>query len=152
MRCWCAKKWASSSRTAAGKFFENAQIERGGVKVETSNSQIDATLATRWQHIVAALGQDNRGYSNNTHHQTWLNALHDCTETVRQCNVLQVSGRLTRVTGMVMEAVGLRMPVGSTCVIELPHNRIEAEVVGFAGDKLFLMPETDVQGLVPAHA
>lgn len=41
------------------KIFENAQIARGGVKVETSNSQIDATLAIRWQHIVAALGQDN---------------------------------------------------------------------------------------------
>jgi flagellum-specific ATP synthase len=39
--------------------------------------------------------------------------------------------RLTRVTGMVMEAVGLRMPVGSTCMIELPNNRIEAEVVDF---------------------
>jgi len=26
---------------------------------------------------------------------------------------------------------------------------IEAEVVGFAGERLFLMPETDVHGLVP---
>lgn len=85
----------------------------------------------------------------NAHNQTWMNALQDCTEAVRQCHTLQVSGRLTRVTGMVMEAVGLRMPVGSTCVIELPNNRIEAEVVGFSGDKLFLMPENDVQGLVP---
>jgi flagellar assembly protein FliH len=41
------------------KIFENAQIERGGVKVETANSQIDATVATRWQHIATALGQDN---------------------------------------------------------------------------------------------
>jgi flagellum-specific ATP synthase len=48
-----------------------------------------------------------------------------------------------------MEAVGLRMAVGSTCWIELPNNRIEAEVVGFAGDRLFLMPENDVHGLVP---
>lgn len=85
----------------------------------------------------------------NAHNQTWMNALQDCTEAVRQCHTLQVSGRLTRVTGMVMEAVGLRMPVGSTCVIELPNNRIEAEVVGFSGDKLFLMPENDVHGLVP---
>ncbi len=60
-----------------------------------------------------------------------------------------VSGRLTKVTGLVMEAVGLRMAVGSTCWIELPNNRIEAEVVGFAGERLFLMPENDVQGLVP---
>ena len=85
----------------------------------------------------------------NTHKQRWSNILHDCAEAVVFCNPLLTSGRLTRVTGMVMEAVGLRMPVGSTCIIELPNNRIEAEVVGFAGDKLFLMPENDVQGLVP---
>ncbi|MGV8933249.1 MAG: flagellar protein export ATPase FliI [Gallionellaceae bacterium] len=85
----------------------------------------------------------------NSHTQRWQEILHSCTETVSQCNTLLTSGRLTRVTGMVMEAVGLRMPVGSTCMIELPNNRIEAEVVGFSGEKLFLMPEHDVQGLVP---
>ena len=41
------------------------------------------------------------------------------------------------------------MAVGSTCVIELPNNRVEAEVVGFSGEKIFLMPENDVQGLIP---
>lgn len=41
------------------KIFEDAHIERGGVRVETAHSQIDATLATRWQHITAALGQDS---------------------------------------------------------------------------------------------
>ncbi len=85
----------------------------------------------------------------NIHNQSWLDALQGCTDAALQCNSLQVSGRLTRVTGMVMEAVGLRMPVGSTCVIVLPNNRVEAEVVGFSGDKLFLMPENDVHGLVP---
>lgn len=47
------------------KIFENAQIQRGGIKVETTNSQIDATLATRWQHIVAALGQDHSWLQEN---------------------------------------------------------------------------------------
>jgi flagellum-specific ATP synthase len=85
----------------------------------------------------------------NVHTQRWLDALNGCTESVSQCRPLLTSGRLTRVTGMVMEAVGLRLPVGSTCIIELPNNRIEAEVVGFSGEKLYLMPEHDVQGLVP---
>lgn len=44
---------------AGWKIFENAQMERGSCRVETAHSQIDATLATRWQHIVASLGQDN---------------------------------------------------------------------------------------------
>ena len=85
----------------------------------------------------------------NTHTQRWQNVLKGCTDAVSLCTPTSTSGRLTRVTGLVMEAVGLRMPVGSTCIIELPNNSIEAEVVGFSGDKLFLMPENDVQGLVP---
>lgn len=39
--------------------FEDAQIARGGARVETSQSQIDATLDSRWQRIVAAIGQDD---------------------------------------------------------------------------------------------
>jgi len=85
----------------------------------------------------------------NRHSQRWQDALNGCSEAVAHCQPLLTSGRLTRVTGLVMEAVGLRLPVGSTCIIELPNNRIEAEVVGFSGEKLFLMPEHDVQGLVP---
>jgi flagellar assembly protein FliH len=41
------------------KIFEDARIERGGLRVETAHSQIDATLATRWQHITTALGADH---------------------------------------------------------------------------------------------
>ena len=85
----------------------------------------------------------------NIHQQRWQELLHLNRDIVAQSNPLLVSGHLTKVTGLVMEAVGLRMAVGSTCWIALPNNRIEAEVVGFAGDRLFLMPENDVQGLVP---
>lgn len=41
------------------KIFEDAQMERGGCRVETANSQIDATLATRWKRVVSSIGQDN---------------------------------------------------------------------------------------------
>jgi len=41
------------------KIFEDALIARGGVRVETAHSQIDATLENRWQRIVAAIGQDS---------------------------------------------------------------------------------------------
>ena len=38
------------------------------------------------------------------------------------------SGRLTRVTGLVMEAVGLRLAVGSCCSVLLSGDReVEAE-------------------------
>ncbi len=41
------------------KIFEDNHIERGGCRVETAHSQIDATLPKRWQRIVASIGQDN---------------------------------------------------------------------------------------------
>ena len=59
-------------------------------------------------------------------------------------------GRLTRVAGLVMEAVGLKLPVGSTCTIVQEHGQsVDAEVVGFANNHLFLMPTSDVNGLLP---
>jgi len=86
---------------------------------------------------------------SSIHAKHWRDCLSDNRESVAQVKPLLVSGHLTRVTGLVMEAVGLKLPVGSTCVVELPHSQVEAEVVGFSGEKLFLMPENDVQGLMP---
>ena len=49
-----------------------------------------------------------------------------------------------------MEATGLKLAVGSGCSVALPNgSAVDAEVVGFSGDKLFLMPANDVYGLVP---
>ena len=81
----------------------------------------------------------------------------DCTRLLEACgrridavNPLLVRGRLTRVAGMVMEAVGLKLAVGNTCLIEQDEvDRVEAEVVGFNGDRLFLMPVSDIHGLTP---
>jgi len=41
------------------KIFDDTAIERGGARIETAHSQIDATLANRWQRIVASIGQDS---------------------------------------------------------------------------------------------
>jgi flagellum-specific ATP synthase len=80
----------------------------------------------------------------------WRNFLRDCNELAVQTNPVLVSGRLTRVAGLVMEATGLKLAVGSGCSVELPNNSaVNAEVVGFSGDKLYLMPANDVYGLVP---
>ena len=85
----------------------------------------------------------------NARQQHWQSVLQANRDMAKQSPSLPISGRLTKVTGLVMEAVGLRMAVGSTCIIQLPNTHVEAEVVGFSGEKLFLMPENDVQGLVP---
>ena len=62
----------------------------------------------------------------------------------------EAEGRLTRLVGMTLEAVGLNVSVGHQCeVIRNDGHRIEAEVVGFSGDKVFLMPIQRVEGLQP---
>lgn len=61
-----------------------------------------------------------------------------------------MTGRLTRVAGLVIEAVGLRLAVGSSCRIDLSDgHEAEAEVVGFSGERLFLMPSDNLYGLSP---
>jgi flagellar assembly protein FliH len=37
---------------------EDPLVERGGCRVETNTAEVDATLSTRWQRVVATLGQD----------------------------------------------------------------------------------------------
>ncbi len=89
------------------------------------------------------------GVTHSAHSARWHGLLDEGRDYVAGCNATPPSGRLTKVTGLVMEAVGLKMPVGSTCAIYLPNGIAEAEVVGFSGEKLFLMPENHVYGLVP---
>ena len=80
----------------------------------------------------------------------WPDFLSQCREHLTAVPAIRAEGRLTRVAGLVMEAVGLRLPVGSTCLVSQDGSGpVEAEVVGFAGNKLFLMPTTDVFGLMP---
>ena len=83
----------------------------------------------------------------------WQHYLQDCRAHAAAVRPLAVRGKLTRVAGLVMEAAGLRLPVGSTCLIQqegLPP--VEAEVVGFGGDRLFLMHSGDIYGLTPGAA
>ncbi len=80
----------------------------------------------------------------------WHRYFEDCKAAIRGSQPFTVSGRLTRVAGLVMEAVGLKLAVGSSCFVMTPSGqRVDAEVVGFSGDRLFLMPSTDIYGLKP---
>lgn len=63
---------------------------------------------------------------------------------------LSVEGKLTRMVGMTLEAVGCQVNVGERCLITTQSGYQEpAEVVGFSDDKIFLMPTGDIHGLGP---
>jgi flagellum-specific ATP synthase len=76
--------------------------------------------------------------------------LADCRGQAAQASPFRTTGRLTRINGLVMEAAGLKLPLGSACLIQTPSGgTVEAEVVGFAGERLYMMPTEDIYGLAP---
>ena len=79
-----------------------------------------------------------------------LAALRDRLSQSRDCRP-RVCGKLVRVVGLTLEATGLQVPIGSYCQVEAgePDGLVEAEVVGFASDRLYLMPVGAVRGLRP---
>ena len=61
-----------------------------------------------------------------------------------------VCGVLTRVTGMLLGARGVRAPLGSYCEVMAEQGEgVTCEVVGFSGEEVMLMPLATVQGLLP---
>ncbi|MBR9885463.1 MAG: flagellar protein export ATPase FliI [Oceanospirillales bacterium] len=59
-------------------------------------------------------------------------------------------GQITRLIGLTLEAVGLRVALGDYCLVEIANGQMaEAEVVGFSGDRIYLMPLHSVDGLSP---
>lgn len=63
---------------------------------------------------------------------------------------LQVEGKLTRMVGMTLEAIGCEVNIGERCLVTTKQGKTEpAEVVGFSDDKVFLMPTGNIEGLGP---
>lgn len=94
--------------------------------------------------------QDETDVDLGLHQQRWRNQLTDCKNILEMVEPLEVAGRITKLTGLVMEAVGIKLPIGSACYVPLAGgHQIEAEVVGFDGDRMLLMPQSGVEGVVP---
>ncbi len=80
--------------------------------------------------------------------ELWCERLRAAGERLTESRGLVVEGRLTRMIGLTLEAVGCRAAIGGQCeVVNASGQRIEAEVVGFAGESLYLMPTGDIRGL-----
>ncbi|WP_031435472.1 flagellar protein export ATPase FliI [Methylomarinum vadi] len=82
--------------------------------------------------------------------ENWLQRLRPYIARLDETPELVVEGRLSRMVGLTLEAEGCRAAIGSLCQVEGKNGaRIGAEVVGFAGSKIYLMPTGDTHGLEP---
>ena len=80
----------------------------------------------------------------------WSSRLQHHIRRIDQTPAPPVEGSLTRMIGLTLEAVGCQASIGDTCdVIAKDGSRVESEVVGFSGDRLYLMPSGDAHGLGP---
>lgn len=80
----------------------------------------------------------------------WGARLKEQRATLERPVPMVVEGKLTRMVGLTLEAVGCQAAIGGRCEVLVPNgDSIEAEVVGFAGDRLYLMPTGDIHGLTP---
>ncbi|MAL98578.1 flagellar protein export ATPase FliI [Hydrocarboniclastica marina] len=76
-----------------------------------------------------------------------LNAL---AEAVPDTLLPELSGRLTRMVGLTLECVGCPMMIGDRCLVQAEGRAaVEAEVVGFEDDRIYLMPLAAIEGLRP---
>lgn len=61
-----------------------------------------------------------------------------------------VEGKVTRMVGLTMEAVGCKVALGDRCSVQVRQNKwIESEVVGFTGNLTYLMPTEAINGISP---
>ncbi len=68
--------------------------------------------------------------------------------TLESTRLWNVYGRVTQVVGLVIESNGPNARVGDVCLIATHGGqRIEAEVVGFRGEKVLLMPLGELSGV-----
>jgi len=82
--------------------------------------------------------------------QVWTSRLDKLIQSNQQPPALKVQGRLSRMIGLTLEAAGCHAAIGDRCSVVSGGRKVtEAEVVGFAGDRLFLMPTGEPHGLSP---
>ncbi len=80
----------------------------------------------------------------------WAAMLAQARERTATAAKIVVEGSLSRMVGMTLEAVGCEVAVGGRCLVDTAEGKqIEAEVVGFSGEKLYLMPTGDIRGIKP---
>jgi ATP synthase in type III secretion protein N len=68
---------------------------------------------------------------------------------LKEASLIRVRGRVTELTGLVIKASVPNVRVGEVVYIKSRRGRVKAEVVGFQGDEVMLMPLGELSGIGP---
>ncbi len=72
------------------------------------------------------------------------------SKAVHACKPIQLEGKIVKAAGIVAEANGPGLGVGSLCAIKNPDGPdITAEVIGFKGQRVIIMPFGEMRGIKP---
>ncbi len=87
---------------------------------------------------------------NSSPSSRWCADLVPYFERLAEPPAVAVEGKLSRMVGLTLEAVGCQAAIGDRCRVYNPGGvDVDAEVVGFSGERLFLMPTGIPRGLSP---
>ncbi|MDP1918199.1 MAG: type III secretion system ATPase SctN [Myxococcales bacterium] len=70
-------------------------------------------------------------------------------EILKTAQMVRVRGRVTELTGLVIKAAVPNVRIGEVCIIKRGHQSVRAEVVGFQGEQVMLMPLGELSGIGP---
>ncbi len=68
---------------------------------------------------------------------------------LEQLNPIKASGKITKVVGTVVEAIGIKAAIGDICEIFAKDRKVKAEVIGFNNSHIILMPFEGTEGILP---
>jgi flagellum-specific ATP synthase len=88
--------------------------------------------------------------ANHSPSALWQERLERRRLRALNARTLTVEGRLRRVVGLTLEAEGCEAPLGARCMVTTADgSELDTEVVGFADERLLLMPVTEMHGVLP---
>lgn len=82
----------------------------------------------------------------------WATKIDNAKQKLESASLIRQYGRLVKASGLVLEAIGLKLPLGSNCFVERQLDgkiqAVECEVIGFKGKTLYLMPFESTDGIL----
>lgn len=82
-------------------------------------------------------------------YQSHLHQIMNDVRTVEHSGLVRC-GRISRAIGLTLEAKGFNQSIGARCLVNISESlSIEAEVVGFSNESVYLMSLGNIQGVAP---